>query len=518
MRPLGIATVAVVVLSSMLPAAADDTVLGASIEFTPTAGAAIEIDGRIYEGTVRVAIHGDGIAVTETTTVDKYLLGIREVPFSWEPAALEAQVVAARTYLAWTLERGRSINGRRYGYDICATVACQVYAGVGGVPESGGERWRRAVYATAGEILVYAGRPAQALYSSTSGGRTRNVEDVFGSSPIPYLKAVPSPDEQSPFVDWRFTLSGSQFQEVMEETGLIAGEITDVEMLPTVDGGGQTGVRFTSVSGEVTIGTWDLRSRINRAAGVLEGTLPALRGDGSGRRYPQTIMSPTYQITRQFYYRKYFGGAPVAETWFEFRGKGWGHLVGMSQYGAQAMAVAGAGHAEILSHYYSGLQPVDGTPWLPDRVTVGLSLGLDEVAIRPRGPVSVVKDGDPIGDDLLGSWLLAIEGDRLSISPPVGLGLAPELEGWRVGFDVQGRPTTARIVVPTAAEIRLIVEVGGVVVRDDGWVLVDASIQTFDWRDLVGPLRFDTPVELTLRARNPQGMDAAAIRLLPGLK
>lgn len=127
MRPLGIATVVVVVLSSMLPAAADDTVLGTSIEFTPAAGAAIEIDGRIYEGTVRVAIHGDGIAVTETTTVDKYLLGIREVPFSWEAAALEAQVVAARTYLAWTLERGRSINGRRYGYDICATVACQVY-------------------------------------------------------------------------------------------------------------------------------------------------------------------------------------------------------------------------------------------------------------------------------------------------------------------------------------------------------------------------------------------------------
>jgi len=517
-RRLGIVTVLFLVLAGVNPARADDSVLGSSIEFVPGPGVVVEVDGRIYEGTLRVAIHDNGIAVTEMTSVDRYLLGIREVPFSWEAAALEAQVVAARTYLAWTLERGRSSNGRRYGYDICATVACQVYAGVGGVLESGGDRWRRAIEATASEILVFSGRPAQALYSSTSGGRTRNVEDVFGTSPIPYLRAVPSMDEASPFVDWRFILSGDDFQRLIQETGLVEGPVTAVEMLPTVDGGGQTGVRISTESNEVTIGTWDLRSRINRATDVLDGRLPALRGDGSGRRYPQTIMSPTYEIVKHFFYRKYFGGPPVPETWFEFRGKGWGHLVGMSQYGAQAMAVAGADYREILGHYYSGLEPVDGAPWLPDLVTVGLSTGLDEVSILPRGAVSVRKDGVTVAEEVLGSWSIEVEGNRLSITPPVGLGLAPDLEGWRVGFDVSGTPTEAVVVVPTAAEIRLIVEVGGVVVRDDGWVLVDASIQSWDWRDLIGPLRFDRAVVLTLRARNPQGSDVSVIRLVPGVQ
>ena len=115
MRRLGIATVLFLVLAGVNPARADDSVLGSSIEFVPGPGVVVEVDGRIYEGTLRVAIHDNGIAVTEKTSVDRYLLGIREVPFSWEAAALEAQVVAARTYLAWTLERRRSSKGRRYG-------------------------------------------------------------------------------------------------------------------------------------------------------------------------------------------------------------------------------------------------------------------------------------------------------------------------------------------------------------------------------------------------------------------
>ncbi len=513
MRRLGVVCA---VLLLALPAGADETVLGSTLEFIPASGTAIEVEGRLYEGSVLLRIHSDGIAVTERTAVDRYLLGIREVPFSWESSALEAQAVAARTYLAWTLHRGRSRNGRKYGYDICATTSCQVYAGVGGLSEASGSRWKRAVEATTGQILVYGGRPAQALYSSTTGGRTRSVEDVFGSSAVPYLTAVDSPDENSPFVDWVFGLTEADFQLLLEGAGVVDSPITGVEMVPTADGGGQTRVRFTTASGEVEIGTWDLRTSINRADGVLGDRLPAV--SPSGRRYPQTIMSPTYEIERKTFYLKLFGSPPVPRTWYRISGHGWGHLVGMSQYGAQAMAKKGASYSEILGHYFTGLIPTDGSSWLPSHVTVGLSTGLESISLRPDGPVTVRKDGVAIGTDVLGSWQVSMLGDRLAIVPPVGLGLAPDLEGWRIGFNVAGSPTEARIVVPTAAEIRLIVKVGGVVTRDDGWVLVDASIQDWEWRDLIGPLRFDQPVDLILRARNPQGEDTASIRLIPGLK
>ena len=106
------------------PALAEDTVT-----LQPADGTEFEVDGRSYAGTLTIASSSSGLALTETTSVDDYLAGIKEVPFGWPKEALAAQVVAARTYLANTLRNGRSERGRRYGYDICASSACQVYVG-----------------------------------------------------------------------------------------------------------------------------------------------------------------------------------------------------------------------------------------------------------------------------------------------------------------------------------------------------------------------------------------------------
>jgi stage II sporulation protein D len=143
---------------------------------------------------------GDGVTAIEALPPEEYLLGIREVPFAWPDEALKTQAVAARTYLAFTLAGGRTATGREHGYDICATTACQVYAGVAGLSSADGVRWRQAVAATASEILLYEGRPVQALYSSTAGDRTRESEDIFPGLDVPYLAAVDSPGEDSPFV------------------------------------------------------------------------------------------------------------------------------------------------------------------------------------------------------------------------------------------------------------------------------------------------------------------------------
>ena len=181
----------------------------------PTDDSVLTWGERRYSGRLEVRSASDGLVIVEHVGPEDYLLGIQEVPFSWHEEALKAQVVAARTYLAWTLSRGRVGSGATYGFDICATPACQVYGGLDQVEGAGGDRWRGAVAATAGEVLLHEGSPAQALYSSTTGGRTRDVRDVFGGTGLPYLTAVDSPNEPSPFADWSYEISQQRLAAVL---------------------------------------------------------------------------------------------------------------------------------------------------------------------------------------------------------------------------------------------------------------------------------------------------------------
>jgi stage II sporulation protein D len=427
--------------SSAAAQGSESTVFSRSVELIPAEGTTLTILDRRYRGVITVAGHSDGLALTEQTTVDAYLEGIAEVPFEWEPAALEAQVVAARTYLAWTLGRGRTASGRRYGYDICATTACQVYAGAGLVEGPLGRRWQRAIEATANEVLVYGAGAAQTLYSSTSAGRTSNVEDVFpGATPQPYLVAVDSPGEESPFVEWEFTLSGSQTQTLLTAAGVAKGVIERIDTSIPADGAGSRTIRVVSNDADTTTGTWELRTLLNRAAGeVLADVLPAERPDG--RRYPQTILSPVFEVVAVPGWIFTYVGPPIYNPAYTLRGRGWGHNVGMSQYGAQAMATAGAGYREILAHYYGGLEPQPAGGLLPETVAVGLSTELADLVVEADGPVTVSADGAIIGDLALGSWMFEASEGGVLVEPPTGLGLAPSVgrirfAGGKVVFDL----------------------------------------------------------------------------------
>ena len=140
-----VASLVVVILLLPVEPAAAARPEGVVIEVSAAGDTYLEMEGRRYRGPFRVSADSDGVAVVESMSLDAYLEGIREVPFVWDEEALAAQVVAARTYLAWTLADGRTDTGQRIGYDICATAACQVYAGVDAILEEDGDRWRAAV-------------------------------------------------------------------------------------------------------------------------------------------------------------------------------------------------------------------------------------------------------------------------------------------------------------------------------------------------------------------------------------
>ena len=110
-----------------------------SVTLVPAPGTELVIGDQRYGGALQVTAHPDGLAVVEVVTLDDYLAGIAEVPFSWPAETLQAQAIAARTYLAWTLAQGRSELAAAYGFDIRATDQCH-WGGGSDLPSATGLR------------------------------------------------------------------------------------------------------------------------------------------------------------------------------------------------------------------------------------------------------------------------------------------------------------------------------------------------------------------------------------------
>ncbi len=437
MRPVGAAALAfAALLAAAVPVAAQEPEGGAIPTFRvlriePAPGSVVELAGRLYGGVLEIRAHDDGLAVVEHTGIDGYLAGIKEVPYGWPEDALAAQAVAARSYLAATLAGGRSSNGRKYGYDICATSACQVYAGAGTADLEGGERWVAAVTRTADEILVYDEGPAQTFYHSTSGGRTEAIQDIWqGSEPRTYLRGAQSPGEPSPFETWRIALPAAAFVDILAADGLdVAGPLESVRVVSRPPGQGVWPVEIRAGGRTSVVQIGDIRAAFNRKGRDLyPELLPGLRPDG--RRYPQPILSYRFQIdvvdVRRVLDRLLAPWIPAGQIDYAstvvISGRGWGHHIGMSQYGALAMAEQGAGYAAILGHYYGGLQPEARPDMLPEDVAVGLMWGEEEVVVHGHGRFAVIADGErfAVGGDA--SWrLLPAGGGRVAVVPPPGL-------------------------------------------------------------------------------------------------
>lgn len=479
-----------------------------SIVITTEPGQLVAIGDYLFSGPLTIHDGPDGLAVTETLSTEAYLLGIREVPFSWPFEALKTQAVAARTYLAFTLAQGRTSNGRAYGYDICATTACQVYAGQRGLGTIEGLRWQAAVAATAGEILLYEGRPVQALYSSTAGTRTRESEDIFPGLNQPYLGAVDSPGEDSPFVDWSFAVSERDLETLLATEELLDGPLYSIGVSTTADGGGPWQVVIRSGTRTASIGTYQFRSEINRAAAaVMPDRLPAERPDG--RRYPQTVLSGTYQITESRVIIEHDGYRELGRE-FVFAGHGWGHQVGMSQFGAKAMADRGSTYSEILAHYYGGATPVPAGGWLPDQITVGLNIGVDEVRVLAPSGATVSADGVALASGVA-VWRFASGGGAVATAIPLGIGTAPQMRV-RLPYRFDGYHLAFHLTAP--AVVTITGTVNGQPLEQFPLGLIEAGF--YDYR--LGEVFGDLPTGLlrvALSGESPYGDTAAGIVRVP---
>ncbi len=226
-------------------------------------------------------------------SMQKYLLGLAEVPSSWPQAVLRAQAMAGRTYAYDKRERSGS---HRYPCDctVYDSTIDQAYAGNGkrvgsdGVqtPEDHFEDWSEAVVATDGKIITHNGDPIQALYSSSSGGHTENNENVWGGTPLPFLRGVPDkPDAVSINPNHRWdpvTLSWREFSARVENDSEYdsVGNLEDFRIVPPRGVSGRVtvtksategGVRLIGSAGTVRDSGWGFRT--NFGSDILLDTL-----------------------------------------------------------------------------------------------------------------------------------------------------------------------------------------------------------------------------------------------------
>ncbi|KHG65389.1 stage II sporulation protein D [Thermus sp. 2.9] len=259
------------------------------------------LEGRPYRGGVRLLPQGGKLLVINLVLLEDYLLGVLpgEMPEGFPLEALKAQAVLARTFAVNRLNP-------KAPYDLCASELCQVYLGFAAEKP----KHAQAVAATRGQVLSYGGKAISALYHADSGGMTAGSEEVFQKA-LPYLRPRPDPYAKGPKSAWRVSVSKEAAEQALRALGYTPKGEEAPQVLERSPSGRAWRVRLMGVE------VWGPEAqRLLRLMG-----LPSALAEFQG---------------------------------FEAVGRGAGHGVGLSQWGAKGMAEAGFDHREILGHYFPG--------------------------------------------------------------------------------------------------------------------------------------------------------------------
>ncbi len=352
-----------------------------------TSGGSVQSINRSYRGNMEFRSSGNSIIAINELPLEEYLYGVvpKEMSNSWPMEALKAQATAARTYVVANYNK-RVLEG----YNMLDTSTDQVYGGAG----CEGANATKAVQDTAGQLILYNGSPVSALYHSNSGGHTEDSENVW-SNALPYLRGKPDPYSAGRgLANWSYTTTIDDVRIKLnqaQQNGSQIGPIKSFKLEKYPSGRVKT-VIITDIYGNTI-------SRSGNEFGQLFN--PGFKTDSNGGDNTKRFMSrffdvntgevitPSYSVldvsgqsvaveatalygvsdygnvailnsnNAEFYVidasgSLSFSKAPSGKVVFE--GHGWGHGVGLSQWGAYEMAVQGKTYTEILKFYYTGVE------------------------------------------------------------------------------------------------------------------------------------------------------------------
>ena len=269
----------------------------------------------IFKENMKVRVKHEDTGIIDVVPFEEYVTGVLagEMPTSFHIEALKAQAVAARSYVMKKMEYNKDRD-----YDVVDTIMNQVYLSDDYLRSVWKESYndkinkiKTAVIETKGEYISYNGDVAEAFFFSTSVGATENSGEIF-SAQLPYLVSVSSTwDEISPLYSTNKTISLKEFYNLL---GLSYSDTLNVEKIDTTSTGR---VNKIKINGNTFTGG-QMIDKLN-------------------------LRSSFFEITKD-------GENVVINT------KGYGHGVGMSQYGAEGMARAGYTYDQILKYYYTGVE------------------------------------------------------------------------------------------------------------------------------------------------------------------
>jgi stage II sporulation protein D len=285
-----------------------ETLLPSPIDVGSPGG--LRASGKLLPGRIRITARAGMLLAVAVIPMEDYVAAVvsKEAPPRFEPEALSAVAVTVRTYALQAIEKAREPT-----HDVVSGVEDQVFEGVDNVAAV----FRAAAESTRGVILTYMGAPARAVFHSTCGGRTETAKDAWGTD-VPYLQSVVCDDcIDSPVRRWDYRISRKEGRRIALTLGVRADEDLRIEIVGRSSTGRASRIRLSS-------------------RGVSRETSAAAfrRSVGYAR-----VRSLKMEIV------------PVGNGW-TIVGQGYGHGVGMCQWGANGMAKAGKGYREILARYY----------------------------------------------------------------------------------------------------------------------------------------------------------------------
>ncbi len=325
--------------------------------------ALITIEGtRFRGGATALRSAGSDMTIKNKLPLEEYLYGVvpKEMPTSWPLEALKAQAVAARGFAITSLNKYRAL-----GFNLCNTVNSQVYGGYDVEAAS----TNKAVDETKGKLVTYNGQPITPYYHSNSGGQTENSESIW-SDALPYLRGVK--DEYSlgvPTATWTAVLTAEEIKALLEKDQVNIGDILDIKVTSVSGNGRVLTLVVYGTQGEETMTkersrrVFGLRSTWFTAAPNSD-SLVTVRGSEADitsiNLQGKTVISASGtkklgDISNiAIYNGTSYKSIASKPNEFVFDGKGFGHGLGMSQYGAKKMAESNQSFEQILMHYYTG--------------------------------------------------------------------------------------------------------------------------------------------------------------------
>jgi len=315
-----------------------------------------------YRGGIGVKLINGKFSIINYVNMREYLYGVLpyEMSTNWPIEALKAQAVAARNFAFSNINKYA-----KYGFDLSDGTSSQVYKGVKG--ES--ELTNLAVDLTKGEVLLYNDSLVEAYFHSNSGGHTESSENIW-SEKIPYIVGVDDKySERAPNAFWDISFTKKEIEAILSKNKIYIGNLKDIKIANRSENGRVLDLMFIGTLTNASFKKEKIRAIFGYS--VFKSIWYDVKKDTdvtvmTSKEYSSVSLKNSVVLTsngkknlgEKSYYIASNGVKKVKlntlANVFTFEGKGYGHGLGMSQWGARIMAEEGKDYKEILAHYYTG--------------------------------------------------------------------------------------------------------------------------------------------------------------------